>query len=229
LEVSELLPFTRTDILKPLIFVFLIFISFQANSQTSDSLGKFYFAGAKKAIEEKRFDDANLLLRKLISLKSVMADEVAYYYGWTLLENHKYVKAKEALLKYIDLTGKKGAYYDSAQAFLERAEANICKKCNNTGLREITDTCMACRGIGTSSEDCDVCHKKGIEICPACEGRGVIIYSTGLGRSYQECRKCEGQGFVECSVCEGTKKKKVKCKTCEGKGLSMSKIPCDHH
>ena len=187
-----------------------------------------YYKNAIQSINDQKFDDGNSWLRKMFALKTILPDEAAYYYGVTLVERQKYVKGKEALQKYLSLASDTGRFVNDAKSLINKAEGFICKKCNNTGFQEVGDSCMYCGGEGKLLEDCNVCNKKGIEVCATCSGRGIRVVDTGLGKSYHDCNKCNGKGIVECHACKGLKKKEVFCDDCGGIGIFKKKIPCNH-
>lgn len=208
----------------------ILFIFQLAYSQPdkSDSLVQVYFKEARQNISEKNYGAAKNSFNKLFNLKTTLPDEVAYFYGVTLLNLKNYLKAKAAFEKYISLTREKGQFYNDSKKFIAEADNHICKICNNTGMTEEIDSCSVCIGTGKTFEACQSCKNHSIELCAACAGKGVITTKTSFGSSYQACKSCEGNGYVSCTVCGGTKKKTVYCSNCKGKGIFRKKVSCHH-
>jgi hypothetical protein len=61
--------------------------------------------------------------------------------------------------------------------------------------------------------ECECCDGKGIGyICPDCEGRSRILFTSEYGYEYS----------VECRMCNGTGNIKAKCKDCMGTGRAST-------
>lgn len=210
-----------------LILVFLIYSNAFAQTD-SDSLSKVYYEKAKEKINAKDFDGANLYFKKIFRLKTTLPDELAYYYGLTLVHLQQYAKGKEALDKYLELTGEKGVFKNETGLLLKEAEKYICSKCSNKGSYVISDTCAVCEGDGKRETDCEVCKGRGMEFCQVCGGRGVLITPGNFGSQYSTCHHCAGGGYKSCRVCSGTRKKMIYCSECKGKGFFKRTVNCPH-
>jgi DnaJ-class molecular chaperone len=91
-----------------------------------------------------------------------------------------------------------------------------------------TMDCPVCAGAGKTSKPCAECKrtgsipcamcKKGIILCPDCDGLGKVRGSMGVRTAYYQCQKCKGIGKFacpECRVAEQSTGKKT-CPTCNG-------------
>lgn len=214
------------------LFAFIIpflCIAYSVHGQVKpDSLIELYLDKAKEQIALKNYPSANDHIKKIFSLRTTLPDEVAFYYGLTQVKLTNYTKGKEALLKYIELTGVQGSFYAEAEKLIAEADEFICEKCNNTGSAEVLDTCVVCNGVGKTEVACEVCRSKGVEFCNACGGKGVFVENGSFGSTFSTCKKCSGEGYIQCTLCRGTKVKSVTCKECKGKGGIKRKIKCNH-
>lgn len=195
---------------------------------SKDSLLNAYFNKAKEQILVENYDSCQFYLKKVFALKTTLPDEMAYFYGLTLVKQKNYKKGKEAIEKYLSLTGEAGIYYNESQALLKEIDKYVCRKCNDTGITEISDTCNTCIGTGKISSDCNTCNIKGVEFCNACGGNGVFTNRGNLGTNYTTCTKCRGNGYYKCHVCKGTRKKEIDCNDCKGHGFQKKKVTCTH-
>lgn len=120
-----------------------------------------------------------------------------------------------------------------------------CEFCKNT--RKVECSCSRFKEMPDGKVDCSACFAGkvpcskcndllghyGTELCPNCEGSGIIRNPLtweafgcgkcdGEGRIPADCPQCNGKGDLgeECSVCDGTGK--VPCDKCNG----TMKIPC---
>lgn len=212
-----------------LLFFLFTFCSIISNAQSKkDSIAGEYLIQIRKQIEEKDYNNANLTLKKLFAMKTTLPDEVAFRYAEVQLGLGNYSKAKEAFYKYIDLTDGKGEFVEEAKMLIELSEAKICKKCNNTGITIVTDTCAFCNGKGKQEIACEACHGRGLEFCPSCKGQGVVYKTSTFGGVYQTCTLCSGKGIVKCRRCDGSGKEIKFCEHCKGKGTMNRSVICGH-
>ncbi|MFL5729427.1 MAG: hypothetical protein ACJ75J_08055, partial [Cytophagaceae bacterium] len=182
----------------------------------------------KSSINHHDYKAANDFLKKALALKKALPDEAAYYHGVLLFQQKKYPQAKISFQKYLSLTGASGEYFKEAEDYLKQSDALICPKCNDTGFREITDTCTYCHGKGKVEKMCKTCQGKGFVYCQACGASGVSRHGGGFGGTYQSCSQCKGKGYHNCATCGGKKKNLIFCESCAGKGFRKTKISCDH-
>lgn len=209
-------------------FLLVVFIQIGKAQSSPDSLMTVYLDQAKEKISQNNYQAANAYFKKIFALKTTLPDELAYYYGLTMMKLEHYKKGKDALEKYIDLKGKDGEFYNEAQKLISEADKFICPKCQNTGVAEIKDTCAACEGIGKTQMDCNLCQSQGIEFCNVCKGQGTLVVKRSMGHQYSTCQKCMGKGYVNCQICKGKKVKTEFCHACKGNGFFNRKVTCTH-
>jgi hypothetical protein len=207
-----------------LLFFFMVYLFIQdtvkAQSE-NDSLLNVQYAEAKNFIDAKKFDNAYESFKKIFKLKTTVPDELAYFYGYTLINLNKYTAGKEALKKYISLKGDTGRYYKYSLHLLNLAD------CKETGSYFIEEQCAECHGEGSALMKCRTCNGKGKELCHTCGGAGVIKKKEDFGLSYNTCPKCNGNGDQRCSTCNGSGQEKTKCYVCDGRGKVKVKRECD--
>ena len=186
----------------------------------NDTLTNHYLELAKQKVEEKKFSEANDIFKKIFALKSPVPDELAYFYGYTLLNLNKYSQSRVALNKYIVLQGDQGPLSHKA------TEALIKLDCIETGYYDVFMECDICYGDSTTEIACRHCKGKGIEICPLCKGSGVATASNNFGNTFHTCHRCNGEKIIKCTVCKGTLKEKIICYNCNGKGRKRIRRKC---
>ena len=187
----------------------------------SDSLFVHYYRQAKAHIDKKNFEAANESFKKILKLKTTVPDELAYFYGYTLVNLNKYTLGKQFLKKYIDLRGDTGQFYHYATDLMNLAD------CKEVGSYFIEETCTECHGEGKLLVRCRTCSGRGNEICTLCGGIGVIKKRDNFGETFSTCQKCAGKGDYECTHCHGTKLENARCYVCDGKGKVRIKKDCD--
>jgi hypothetical protein len=185
-----------------------------------DSLAKNYLAIAKKKMAEKKYAEANDIFKKIFSFRSAMPDELAYYYGYNLLNLNKYTQSRAALNKYLVLQGDNGPLSQKAK------EALLEIDCKETGYHDVTIECDVCYGDSTTEIACRNCKGRGTEICPLCKGNAVVMTPTNFGINYHTCHRCAGEKIVKCTVCKGTLKEKIICYNCNGRGRKKIRRKC---
>ncbi len=203
------------------IFCYLIFSNHVSFGQTpKDTLVRYYLEIAKKKADEKKFSEANEVFKKIFALKTPVPDELAYYYGYTLLNLNKYTQSRSALNKYLTLQGENAPLSNLAHQAIEKAD------CQETGYHDVYIECDICFGDSTVEIVCRHCKGKGIEICPLCKGSGVATSSNSFGNSYHTCHRCAGEKIIKCTVCKGKQKEKIICYNCNGKGRKKIRRKC---
>ena len=204
-----------------LCFYFLVISNRVANGQNpKDTLANYYLEIAKGKVEEKKFTEANEIFKKIFSLKSTVPDELAYFYGFTLVNLKKYTQGKNALNKYLTLQGTNGPLSHKAIEAIEKAD------CLETGYKDQYIECDVCYGDSTVEIACRHCKGKGVEICPLCKGSGVAISSNTFGSNYRSCNRCLGEKIIKCEVCKKTLKEKIICNNCSGQGRKKIRRKC---
>ena len=204
-----------------LIFIFLFFCKGLFAQTSADSLSKAYYSQALSAIDIKDFNAADENFQKLLKLKKTLPDEMAYFYGYTLLQLNNFKTGRELLKKYIALRGDTGKYYNYAQTYLNYAD---CKEFGNYFSEE---QCYECKGNGIATRPCGVCHGRGKELCPQCEGLGVIRKEDKLSDTFSTCPTCDGKELITCTTCNGKLTEAYKCYVCDGRGKVRIKKECD--
>jgi len=203
------------------IVLILMFNSLRTLAQLNgDTLMNYYFNLAKTKMDSKRFSEANDVFKKIFSLKTPAPDELAYYYGFNLLQLNKFAQSRTALNKYLELQGTNGPFSKAALEALEIAD------CKETGYRDIYMLCDICYGDSAISVSCRHCKEKGFELCPLCKGNGVSMSTGNFGTTFQTCPRCNGEKIVKCTVCKGTLKEKIICYSCNGKGRKKIRRKC---
>ena len=111
-----------------------------------------------------------------------------------------------------------------------------CPQCNGTENQH----CWACDGSGRSINVlepktnvnhaegfmwtwCSSCHHLGINVCPRCQGKGLLYFDDGTS---VKCNLCEGIKYTVCNSCKGDcgwYTKNIRCNVCEGSG----KLTCN--
>ena len=76
-------------------------------------------------------------------------------------------------------------------------------------------TCVKCSGTGVSTQPCQSCGDEA-GICSYCKGAGK---RAGLGASKVLCFVCNGTG--KCKKCKGAAVALLKCKICNGNGVTL--------
>ncbi|HSZ24466.1 MAG TPA: hypothetical protein VK766_02045 [Cytophagaceae bacterium] len=185
-----------------------------------DTLAKRYFASAKVKIEENKFSEANDFFKKIVTLQVPVPDELAYFYGYTLLHLGKYPQSKAALHKYLVLQGDTGKFSVKAKESLELLD------CKETGYKDVYVVCDVCFGDSTIEIHCRSCKGRGIEICPVCKGNGVVTTSNNFGNNYHTCHRCAGEKIIRCTACDGKLKEKIICYNCNGSGRKKIRKKC---
>lgn len=137
-----------------------------------------------------------------------------------------------------------------AQALVRTARPTPCPGCMGLGQQD----CSRCKGAGrvkctgdgcvngqitvkdanplaannnvkalTHKEVCPVCQGSGLMACPDCLGRGTVPCKNcnGTGRS-PACSECGGQGWETCSKCQGSGMTgKTVCPVCHGEKVML--------
>ncbi len=211
------------NIVSGFILCFYLLIGFNQASygqSPKDTLVNHYLEIAKGKVEEKKFSEANELFKKIFALKAPVPDELAYFYGYTLLNLKKYSQGRNALNKYLDLLGNNGPLSHKAIEALENVD------CQETGYKDLYIECDICYGDSTIEIACRQCKGKGIEICPLCKGSGVAVSNNNFGSSYHSCQRCAGEKIIRCTICKKTLKEKIICYNCNGKGRKKIRRKC---
>ncbi|WMJ73734.1 hypothetical protein RCC89_11240 [Cytophagaceae bacterium ABcell3] len=218
-----------------IIFFIVVFLCtsacfcFESSAQvSSDSLLKLSLHGVRENIERNDYRTAMGEIKKVFKLGITLPDEVAYYYGLLLVEQGSPVKGKEALEKYVDLKGEKGEYYYSAKEYIQKAEAAICNKCNNTNIVYENSACFECDGSGKNAVTCKHCGGIGKNYCRSCNGSGITRSGSGFNEKFLSCTKCNATGIAECRHCTGTGESSSLCRICRGEGKKVFRNNCTH-
>lgn len=187
---------------------------------------------AKKQMEAGNYQQANLIFRKMLSIKSVLPTEMSYLFAETLYKVGQYENSMNFLKKYQNITDRGSDYYLLSLELEKELEEKLqeignCTLCDQNGYR--LTACMVCNKTGHTVQTCNLCRGKGIIACPVCAGSGVII-STGQfnAKEYRSCERCQSKGYITCHVCDGEKEITALCVACDGKGYQATHQLCDH-
>ncbi len=209
--------------------LFGCFLTQHTHAQTNKAdtaQARTYYEQAQKLIENKKFNQAEVLFVKIFKMDVLLPDEICYHYAKTLFELKKYPQSKTFVEKYIRLQGENGEFILQSL----QLELNLEKATNPTAPQYcekiIHDTCHLCQGSGAALQSCTRCESHGRIVCNLCQGNKVNIESTSFGERYFTCGRCKGSGVIACPVCEGSKKEKRKCGECQGKRFAFYKRRC---
>jgi DnaJ-class molecular chaperone len=219
----------KTGICKLSCFIIpvLFFFSLSGYSQAPDNVRQD-LREIEKNLDEKRYEDALLRLREMFDSSALIPNEAAFLYGKTMLGLKKYLSAKEAFRKYLQVAGPTGKYFGEAKSLADSASKFECLHCHNTGIQEITETCARCQGKGKLPLSCSLCNGAGKTVCELCNGKGVITSSGNFGGVFHTCSSCHGKGYADCSKCHGSKNEYTFCNLCSGTGKIKTTKPCPH-
>ncbi len=187
---------------------------------------------AKQLMEQGDYEGANRSFRKSLATKKVLPTSMSYFFAETLYVIHQNQNAKNFVVKYIELAGKGGDYYDDAIRLeklidVQFEEIKNCEYCNLSGYRYVI--CDNCNGLGVTVDICYNCNGHGLIMCPKCFGKGVIITTNAFGELlYTPCDLCESKGYIIDPVCNGTGELSGRCNVCLGTGKKVSNIICNH-
>jgi len=212
----------------------LLLWSFNSFGQQSDNreLSDKYLEEAKLLNQQGRYEEANLVFRKILAFGEVIPSELCYHFAETLYGIGQYQNSKNFVDKYFQLTGRTGDNYNEVKMLEEMVNGEMesmrnCNLCSASGYRLIP--CGECNAVGTVSGVCHNCNGVGISVCIKCKGEGVLITSNALGGSdYFTCDRCNGDGNEMCPLCAGVKTLVLDCPTCNGTLKQPSPELCNH-
>ncbi len=169
------------------------------------------------------YKEADVIFRKILSLKVIIPDEFCYYYGETLMELKNYRLSQSFLEKYLELTDNKGEFVGETNESLAYVKGKIdeideCAECDDEGFLVSMQDCHICGGDGKREVPCSRCKGRGEEVCPTCLGEGIEVLRTSFGRRYITCTTCHEVGHITCQKCRGSKLEYRLCDACKGIG-----------
>lgn len=178
---------------------------------------------ATLSMQKGNYRDADVIFRKILSLKVIIPDEFCYYYGQTLLELKNYRLSESFLEKYLELTDNQGEFVAQTNTSLEEVRLKIreienCVQCDDDGFVVSMQECHICGGDGKVETPCSRCRGRGDEVCPTCLGEGIEVLRTSFGRRYIACTTCHEMGNITCRKCDGSKVEYKLCDACRGIG-----------
>jgi len=193
---------------------------------------KTMMAQATTEMNAGHFNDANITFRKMLATKKVLPTNMSYLFAETLFMINQYHNSESFLIKYMDLAGKGGDYYQQAVE-LQRAiqekmmDIQECSQCNVFGYR--LKMCNLCGGEGTITSTCYYCKGLGKTNCLTCQGNGVIISKNIFDvDEYKSCHVCDTKGYIVCKVCKGNNVIKNQCPDCLGSKNTPTEEICEH-
>ncbi|MCU0428520.1 MAG: hypothetical protein MUF42_00985 [Cytophagaceae bacterium] len=201
------------------IFLLLFFYTCLLYAQR-DSLVMNTLGSARTLMESGKHQEAHQQFRMLFSMKKIIPNEAAYWYGVNLFHLTKNAASKAAFKKYLKISGDTGLHFIKTQEYLAKLD------CKETGYKEVVITCEICYG-DTILVECHHCKGKGLEVCPVCKGNGVVSSQGAMGRTFHTCSRCQGEKVLSCSVCKGQKKVRDICQSCNGTGRLKVKRKCE--
>lgn len=187
---------------------------------------------AKKKMAEGDFQQANLVFRKMLSLKTVLPTEMSYLFAETLYKVGQYENSMNFLKKYQQLTDRGSDYYPLSLELEKQLNTQLqiirdCSLCTRSGYRLVP--CTVCDQTGTTVQTCSHCRGHGITTCSVCTGAGVVISTNQFDeKEYRSCEKCGSKGYIQCPVCQGAKEIEFQCQQCHGSGQQTTNEICDH-
>ena len=187
---------------------------------------------AKAKMAEGDFQQANLVFRKMLALKTVLPTEMSYLFAETLFKVGQYENSMNFLKKYQQLTDRGSDYYPLSLELEKQLNEKLrviheCALCNRSGYRLVA--CTACDQSGKTVQTCSHCRGHGITTCSVCTGAGVVISKNQFEeKEYRSCEKCASKGFIACPVCQGKKEIELQCQACHGSGMRATSELCDH-
>lgn len=216
------------------LFISILFISINVSAQERKPSAEAYafLAQAKKQMEDGNYQRANLIFRKMLTLKTVLPTEMSYLFAETLYKVGQFENSKNFLEKYLSITDRGSDYYPLSLELEKRLEERLleiksCQYCDRNGYRLVP--CTVCHTTGKTVQECHVCRGNGIITCPVCTGNGVVITTNAFNeKEYRTCEHCQAKGFITCNVCEGKKEITSFCPACEGTGYQSTDQLCDH-
>ncbi|MDA0194816.1 MAG: hypothetical protein O2887_04945 [Bacteroidetes bacterium] len=221
--------------LSPYIFsAVLFFLTLNLFGQVSENkvLADKYLEEAKILNQKGRYDEANIIFRKILSLSEVIPSELCYHFAETLYGIGQYQNSKNFVDKYFELTGSTGDNYAEVKMLEEMVDNQMiaikkCDLCDISGYRLIP--CEECNSVGTVTKACHYCKGYGVSVCTKCHGEGVLITENSLGvNQYYTCDRCNGDGMETCPICSGEKMLTVDCPVCYGSLKQSGTELCDH-
>ena len=187
---------------------------------------------AKKKMAEGDFQQANLVFRKMLALKTVLPTEMSYLFAETLFKVGQYENSMNFLKKYQQLTDRGSDYYPLSLELEKQLNTKLrviheCAFCNRSGYRLVA--CTVCDQSGKTVQTCSHCRGHGVTTCSVCTGAGVVISKNQFEeKEYRSCEKCASKGYIACPVCEGKKEIELQCQACHGSGMQATNELCDH-
>ncbi len=148
-----------------------------------------------KQFENANYEEADESFRDVLGSVKVLPAEICYYFGANSYYLGKFKQSINWLIKYIELKGTSGQYFDESTQYLKMAQDKYLastspnKETVYDPGREIDYTVMP---------EID-CGPSGKVICPVCKGQTVIIKRSALGAlSYRDCPYCDTHGNLTC-------------------------------
>ncbi len=217
-------------ILPFIIYFFTTVSSFAQANATSRAMDNLY-TKAKSQMKEGSYEAASTTFRLMLDKKDILPTDMAFHFAETLYMIGQYQNSKSFIQRYLNITGRGGEFYSQAielqgMLALKSEEIKTCNLCNSFGYR--LETCHTCHGEESIRQSCPYCKGKGISVCTACDGDGVIISRSNFKEIYKSCHVCDSKGYVTCPTCMGAKEINGECPTCHGQGKTSSTEICDH-
>src|SRR5688572_6075621 len=94
------------------LFISILFISINVSAQDRKPSAEAYafLAQAKKQMEDGNYQRANLIFRKMLTLKTVLPTEMSYLFAETLYKVGQFENSKNFLEKYLSITDRGSDY-----------------------------------------------------------------------------------------------------------------------
>ena len=168
------------------LFQGLMLYNTNASAQSDSTMVNRLMKEAKSNMVRGNYSEADIIFRKILSLKVIIPDEFCYYYGETLFKLKNYRLSESFFEKYLELTENHGQFASQTQesiADIKRklSEINECEECDEDGFLVYMQDCHICGADGKVEQACSRCKGRGEEVCPTCLGEGIEVLRTVLG------------------------------------------------
>ena len=200
-----------------------------------DSVITNLMSEVENQVKRGAYDEALIPLNQLISLDTILPDRFSFYMGVTFYHYKKWGKARESLLKYIEVAGEGTLFFVPAVGLVKETDRELgiqdtlrCRICKYLGPLQEIEGCDICNGSGKESFQCRNCSGHGEILCYICGGSGVQRSAGTFGDLYATCHMCTGSGKTECFICEGSALELEICRTCLGEGNRPKARNCTH-
>tara|TARA_B100000579_G_scaffold246282_1_gene202213 strand:+ start:694 stop:1239 length:546 start_codon:yes stop_codon:yes gene_type:complete len=162
------------------LFFFILIISNLSNAQDVRLI--------EDLILEKKYEDADKLLKEDILEKDKVSSEITFLFGKNSYFLKKYNQSINWLNKYLELKDLDGKYSDETIKFLELSNTKLLieteKDIENVYVELFSYNYVNCQN-----------NRK---LCPICDGSSVMIIENEIQKIYKTCPFSDNKGFLTC-------------------------------